>query len=137
MRWVQDGPRFRFPNPSPLVEEQSMRRALRVKLSVVVVTALVAATSSAAHAGRSLLLPLHTRVTFSGQTLGSFPSLHATGRVFATARWNQGARYVVAAPSTDSSGRWSVTFRPSHRGGYTFRILTPDGGVFGYTFIVR
>jgi hypothetical protein len=59
------------------------------------------------------------------------------GHVFATARWNNGARYVVAVPATDSSGRWKVTFNPSHRGLYTLRIRTPDSGVLEYVFAVR
>jgi hypothetical protein len=80
---------------------------------------------------------LHTRVTLSGQTLGSRPGLHVRGHVFATARWNDGTRYVVAAPVTDSSGRWRVTFHPSHRGLYTLRILTPDGGLLEYAFRVH
>jgi hypothetical protein len=82
-------------------------------------------------------LPLHTRVAFSGQTLGSRPGQHVTGHVFATARWNHGARYVVATPATDAVGQWRVTFHPSHRGFYTLRILTPDAGVLEYAFIVH
>ena len=54
--------------------------------------------------GEALSLPFHTRVTLSGQTLGSRPGQHATGHVFATARWNDGARYVVAVPPPTRSG---------------------------------
>jgi hypothetical protein len=34
-------------------------------------------------------------------------------------------------------GRWRVTFRPSHRGFYQLRILTPDAAVFQYAFSVH
>jgi len=44
---------------------------------------------------------------------------------------------VVATPLTDQSGRWRVTFHPSHRGLYTLRILTPDAGLFQYAFTVH
>ena len=114
-----------------------MRRVLKVGCFVAVLIALVVVSPSAAQTRRSLSLPLHTRVTLSGQTLGSRPGQHAKGHVFATARWNHGARYVVAAPATDAVGRWRVTFHPSHRGFYTLRILTPDGGVLEYAFIVH
>jgi hypothetical protein len=114
-----------------------MRRVLTVGFSLVVLTALVAATPAVARAKRSLSLPFHTSVTLSGRTLGSHPGEHVTGHVFASARWNRGARYVVAAPATDPSGRWKITFHPSHRGDYTLRILTPDAAVFEYTFVVR
>ena len=114
-----------------------MRRVIAVNCLVLVIVALVAGMSTANHASRGLPLPLHTRVTLSGQTLGSHPARHETGRVFATARWKSGAQYVVATPTTDSSGRWAIHFRPSHRGPYTLRILTPDGGVLDYAFLVR
>ena len=44
---------------------------------------------------------------------------------------------MVAVPTTDSDGRWKVTFHPSHRGFYTLRILTPDAGLVEYAFIVH
>lgn len=117
-----------------------MRRALLVNCLAVVLVAVVGvvlATSSADQPRRSLFLPFHSRVTLSGVTLGSHPGQHVKGHVFATARWNGGARYVVAVPATDASGRWRVTFHPSHRGFYSLRILTPDSGVFEYAFAVR
>jgi hypothetical protein len=114
-----------------------MQRVLTLGCFVAVLIALVVVSPSAAQTRRSLSLPLHTRVTLSGQTLGSRPGQHANGHVFATARWNHGARYVVATPATDVFGRWRVTFHPSHRGFYTLRILTPDGGVLEYAFVVH
>jgi hypothetical protein len=117
-----------------------MRRALIVNCLAVVLVAVIGvvlATSSSDRPRRSLFLPMHTRVTLSGQTLGSRPGQHMKGHVFATARWNNGAPYVVAVPATDASGRWRVTFHPSHRGFYTLRILTPDAGTFEYAFVVR
>lgn len=114
-----------------------MRRILIANCLVGLLIYVVAASPSADRARRSLWLPLHTRVTLSGQTLGSRPGQHKKGHVFATARWNDGARYVVATPLTDPAGRWKVTFHPSHRGFYTLRILSPDGGVLEYAFVVR
>jgi hypothetical protein len=105
--------------------------------SLLVVVALVSASAAAGRARRTLWLPFHTRVTLTGQTLGSHTGQHATGRVYATAQWNGGARYVVATPATDPSGHWTVRFHPSHRGDYALRILTPDGAVFDYRFVVR
>ena len=86
---------------------------------------------------KSLSLPFHTRVTLTGQTLGSRTGQHAKGHVFATAQWNHGERYVVAVPLTDSAGRWRVTFHPSHRGLYSLQIVTPDAGLLQYAFDVR
>jgi len=114
-----------------------MRRAIAVNCVVLALVAAVAGISTATHASRGLPLPLHTRVTLAGQTLGSTPGQHARGHVFATARWNRGARYVVATPATDASGRWRITFHPSHRGDYTLRILTPDSAVLEYAFVVH
>jgi len=116
-----------------------MRRVLLVNclaVGLVAVVGVVLATSSSHRARRSLFLPFHTRVTLSGQTLGSRAGQHRKGHVFATARWNDGSRYVVATPRTDSSGRWHVVFHPSHRGFYTLRILTPDAAVLEYAFTV-
>jgi hypothetical protein len=113
-----------------------MRRAFIVT-RVLAVVAVLAAVAPAGSERRSLSLPLHTRVTLSGQTLGSRPGHHVAGHVYATARWNGGSRYVVATPATDSAGRWRIGFRPSHRGDYTLRILTPDGGLLEYAFVVR
>jgi hypothetical protein len=110
-----------------------MRRVLIVSSLV----ALLAAAPASAKARRSLSLPFHTRVTLTGQTLGSRPGHHALGRVYATARWNRGARYVVGVPATDSAGNWRVTFLPSHRGFYDLRVLTPDGARLEYAFRVH
>ena len=114
-----------------------MRRILRASGLVALLLSLVAVPPSAALARRSLTLSLHTSVTISGNTLGPRPGHPARGHVFATARWNHGPRYVVAAPATDALGRWKVTFHPSNRGFYTLRILTPDAGVLEYAFTVR
>jgi hypothetical protein len=124
-------------SPSGLGKNRTMRRAFAVNCVVLALVALVAGISTANHASRGLPLPLHTRVALTGQTLGSRPGQPATGRVFATAQWNAGPRYVVAVPSTDSSGRWRIAFHPSHRGRYTLRILTPDSGLLEYRFLVR
>jgi hypothetical protein len=113
-----------------------MRRVLRVGCFAAVLISLVVVSPSAARTQRSFSLPLHARVTLSGQTLGS-RGQHVKGHVFATARWSHGARYVVATPPTDAFGRWRVTFHPSHHGFYTLRILTPDGGVLQYAFVVH
>ena len=116
-----------------------MRRVITVNGLAVLLTLLAVAVAapSVERTPKSLPLPLHTRVTLTGQTLGSAPGRHVRGHVFATARWNQGTRYVVATPVTDASGRWRVTFHPSHRGLYKLRILTPDAGVLDYAFTVR
>lgn len=116
-----------------------MRRVITANGLAVVLTLIGVAVAAPAveRTSRSLPLPLHTRVTLTGQTLGSRPGQHVKGHVFATARWDQGARYVVAAPLTDSLGRWRVSFRPSHRGSYKLRILTPDAAVLEYAFTVR
>jgi hypothetical protein len=116
-----------------------MRRTIAVNCFAVVsiLLAVAVAAPSIDRAPKSLPLPLHTRVTLTGQTLGSLPGHHVKGRVFATARWNQGPKYAVATPRTDSLGRWRVTFHPSHRGFYQLRILTPDSAVFQYAFSVR
>jgi hypothetical protein len=114
-----------------------VRRILAANCLVGLVIFVVTAAPSADRARRALSLPFHTRVTLSGQTLGSRPGQHVTGHVFATARWNDGRRYVVAVPTTDSVGQWHVTFHPSHRGFYTLRILTPDAGLVEYAFIVH
>jgi hypothetical protein len=116
-----------------------MRRTISVNsLAVVLILIAVAvAAPSIDRAPKSLPLPFHTSVTLTGQTLGSLPGHHVKGRVFATARWNQGVRYVVATPRTDALGRWSVRFHPSHRGFYKLRILTPDSAVLQYAFSVH
>ena len=116
-----------------------MRRVVTVNcVAVALILILMAvAAPSADRAPKSLPLPFHTRVTLTGETLGSLPGHHRRGHVFATARWNNGTRYVVATPRTDSMGRWQVTFRPSHRGFYQLRILTPDAAVFQYAFSVH
>ncbi|HEU5371599.1 MAG TPA: hypothetical protein VFU51_04350 [Gaiellaceae bacterium] len=116
-----------------------MRRVVTVNCLalLLVLIAVAVAAPSIERARKSLPLPFHTRVTLTGQTLGSRPGQHVRGHVFATARWNDGARYVVATPLTDQSGRWRVTFHPSHRGLYTLRILTPDAGLFQYAFTVH
>jgi hypothetical protein len=116
-----------------------MRRTVTVNCLAVILILIAVAVAAPAieRTGRSLPLPLHTRVTLTGQTLGSRPGQHVKGHVFATARWNNGGRYVVATPSTDPSGRWRMSFHPSHRGSYTLRILTPDGGLLQYAFDVR
>jgi hypothetical protein len=113
-----------------------MQRVLGVGCFVTVLVSLVVVPPSAARSRRSFSLPFHALVTLSGQTLGS-RGQHVKGHVFATARWNHGARYVVATPATDAFGRWRVTFHPSHRGFYTLRILTPDGGVLEYAFVIH
>jgi hypothetical protein len=116
-----------------------MRRVITANGFAVVLILITVAVAAPAveRTSRTLPLPLHTRVTLTGQTLGSRPGLHMKGHVFATARWNQGGRYVVATPVTDSLGRWHVSFRPSHRGFYALRILTPDAAVLDYAFTVR
>jgi len=116
-----------------------MRRAIVVNCLAVALVGLIGvviASSSADRPRRGLLLPFHTRVTLSGQTLGVRPGQHMKGHVFATAQWNSGTRYVVATPATDAAGRWHVAFHPSHRGFYTLRIRTPDNGVLEYAFVV-
>lgn len=116
-----------------------MRRVLTVNVLglLVVLVAVAVAAPSVARSPKGLPLPLHTRVTLTGQTLGSRPGRHVTGHVFATARWNHGARYTVATPITDAAGRWRVSFHPSHQGFYRLRILTPDNGLLEYAFDVR
>lgn len=116
-----------------------MRRVISVNCVAILLILMVAAVGApAVEPSRSgLFLPVHSRITLSGQTLGSRPGHHMKGHVFATAHWNDGARYVVATPRTDSLGRWQVTFSPSHRGLYKLRILTPDAAVLEYTFDVR
>jgi hypothetical protein len=116
-----------------------MRRVVLVNCLAVALIAVIGVVvgASSTDSARSLPLPLHTKVTLSGQTLGSRPGQHVKGHVFATAQWNHGARYVVATPRTDQAGRWRVHFRPSHRGFYELRILTPDGGELQYAFVVH
>jgi hypothetical protein len=116
-----------------------MRRVITANgLAVLLILIAVAVAAPAVErTNRSLPLPLHTRVTLTGQTLGSRPGHHVRGHVFATARWNHGGKYVVATPLTDSLGRWRVSFLPSHRGFYKLRILTPDAAVLDYAFTVR
>jgi hypothetical protein len=116
-----------------------MRRVITVNCIalLVILTAMAVTAPSADRAPDGLLLPLHTRVTLTGQTLGSHPGQHMKGHVFATARWNEGASYVVATPTTDVLGRWQVTFRPSHLGFYSLRIRTPDSAALEYAFTVR
>jgi len=116
-----------------------MRRVVTVNcVAIALVLILMAvAAPSADRATKSLPLPFHTSVTLTGETLGSLPGRHRTGHVFATARWNDGTRYVVGTPSTDSLGHWRVRFHPSHRGYYQLRILTPDAAVFQYAFTVH
>jgi hypothetical protein len=117
-----------------------MRRVLLANclaLALVGIAGVVLATSSSDRPRPGLIVPFHTRVTLTGQTLGSRHGQHMKGHVFASARWDDGARYVVGVPATDSSGRWRVTFHPSHRGFYTLRIRTPDSGVLEYAFVVR
>jgi hypothetical protein len=116
-----------------------MRRVITANVLAVVLILITVAVAAPAveRTSRSLPLPFHTRVTLTGQTLGSRPGQHAKGHVFATAQWNQGGRYVVATPLTDALGRWRVSFRPSHRGFYRLRILTPDAAAFDYAFTVR
>ena len=102
----------------------------------VVVVLVAAATAGSASAAGPTRLPLHGTVTFSGQTLGPKPTAHTTGRVFASARWQDGAVYVLSRRLTDAKGRWAVRFHPSKLGRYTVRIRTPDGASFKYVFIV-
>src|SRR5690348_15348145 len=115
-----------------------MRRVITVNgLAVFLILVVVGVAAPSVERGpKTLPLPLHTRVTLTGQTLGSHAGQHVRGHVFATARWNNGGRYVLATPRTDALGRWRVTFHPSHRGLYTLRILTPDAGVLDYAFTV-
>jgi hypothetical protein len=116
-----------------------MRRVLTVNGLAVALTLIVVAVAapSLERTSKTLPLPFHSHVTLTGQTLGSRAGEHATGHVFATARWNHGAQYVVATPLTDSLGQWRVRFRPSHRGLYQLRLLTPDAAVLEYSFSVR
>lgn len=116
-----------------------MRRVLTVNgLAVVLILIVVGvAAPSVERMSNTLPLPFHTRVTLTGQTLGSHPGQHVKGHIFATASWEQGSRYVVATPRTDSLGRWRVTFHPSHRGVYDLRIRTPDSALLEYAFNVR
>lgn len=116
-----------------------MRRVIAANtLAVALILMVVAvAAPSLERPSKSLPLPLHTKVTLSGQTVGSLPGRHAKGRVFATARWNRGPLYVVATPRTDALGQWRLTFNPSHRGLYKLRILTPDRAVLEYSFDVH
>jgi hypothetical protein len=116
-----------------------MRRIFTVNglaLGLILVVVGVAAPS-VERMSNTLPLPFHTRVTLTGQTLGSNPGQHMKGHIFATASWNQGGRYVVATPQTDSLGRWRVMFHPSHRGVYDLRIRTPDSALLEYAFNVR
>lgn len=116
-----------------------MRRVIAANtLALLLILVVVAvAAPSLDRTPKSLPLPVHSRVTLTGQTLGSRPGQHRKGHVFATAQWNSGARYVVATPRTDSQGQWRVTFQPSHRGYYNLRVLTPDSAVLQYTFNVH
>ena len=116
-----------------------MRRVIAVNCLAVVCILIVVgvAAPSIERTAKSLALPFHTRVTLTGQTLGSSPGQHMKGHVFATAQWNDGARYVVATPRTDSLGRWRLTFKPSHRGFYNLRIVAPDSSMLEYAFNVR
>src|SRR5690348_18487531 len=106
-----------------------MRRVVLVNCLAVALIAVIGVVvgASSTDPGRSLPLPLHTKVTLSGTTLGSGPGQHVKGHVFATAQWNHGARYVVATPRTDRAGQWRADFRPSHRGFHGLPILPPDG----------
>src|SRR4051794_277371 len=116
-----------------------MRRVVSINCVAVVLIlmAVAVAAPSGAPTRPALSLPLHTRVTLTGETLGSRPGEHMKGHIYATAEWNKGTRYVVATPSTDARGRWRVTFHPSHRGLYELRILTPDSAVLEYSFAVH
>jgi|tagenome__1003787_1003787.scaffolds.fasta_scaffold18154264_1 hypothetical protein len=116
-----------------------MRRIVAVNslALVLVLIGVGVAAPAIERSPKSLPLPFHTRVTVTGQTLGSLPGRHMQGHVFATAQWNHGASYVVATPRTDSLGRWRVSFHPSHRGLYKLRITTPDSAVIEYAFTVR
>lgn len=109
---------------------------MRRVLCLGVVLFFVATATGTALAASPTRLPLHGTVTFSGQTLGPKPTAHTTGRVFASARWNDSAVYVLSRRLTDAKGRWAVRFHPSKLGRYTVRIRTPDGASFKYVFIV-
>ena len=110
-----------------------MRRAFSLGFVVLLIAAVSAGTASAA---KPIRLPLHTRVLFSGQTLGSGSAAHTTGAVVATASWKGRPVYVFASPRTDAAGRWSVKFHPSYLGRYTVRILPPGGATSKYVFTV-
>jgi hypothetical protein len=84
-------------------------------------------------------LDLGGYLVFSGQT-GSGSSREgprrAAGRVFVTATWNAHPRYTVAAPLTDGAGRYRFVFKPTRRGTYRLRVVTPDKAVRDYQVFV-
>ncbi len=107
-----------------------------LRLIAVLCTAVFFATSSTGARAATVRLHLGDKAVFSGRTAtkrGTGSSTRATGRVYVTATWNGHARYVVAVPRTDRMGRYRAAFRPSHRGTYHVRILTPDTYVTDYT----
>lgn len=133
---IQETRAAAFNPGARLGKNQMMRLAFVLTRSLAVLAALVV-VAPAGSGAQALSLPLHTRITLSGQTLGSRAGQHMSGHVYATARWNGGARYVVAVPATDSAGHWRIGFRPSHRGDYSLQVLTPDGGLLQYAFVVH
>ena len=75
---------------------------------VVILIAVAVAAPSLERPRKGLLLPFHTRVMLTGQTLGSRPGRPMMGHVFATARWNDGPQYVVATPSSSRTTNFTV-----------------------------
>jgi hypothetical protein len=105
---------------------------------LVAAAALVSATvlASVALGGGLTTIKLGDAFTVNGQT-SSAPGtrVRATGSFVASARRGAGAWYLVKKGRTDAQGHFTATIRPSLRGTYTFRLLTPDKRVI--TFLLR
>jgi hypothetical protein len=87
-------------------------------------TSVLASPALGAHV---TTLELGSTLTVSGQT-SSAPGtrVRATGTFIATARRGNGPWYLVKKGRTDASGHFKATIKPSMRGSYTFRLVTPD-----------
>jgi hypothetical protein len=110
-----------------------MRRAV----ALLAACALAAVAAGPVLAARTVRLHLGDDVELTGRSGARAGAKHrALGFVFITASWNGHRRYVVATPHTDRDGRFTARFKPSHRGRYAVRILTPDGTLTRVLFLV-
>jgi hypothetical protein len=110
---------------------------MRWPAALLAACALAVMTAGPALAARTVRLHLGDDVVLAGRSgARAGAKQRARGFVFITASWNGHRRYVVATPRTGRDGRFSARFKPSHRGRYAVRILTPDGTLTRVLFLV-
>jgi hypothetical protein len=108
-----------------------LRRALVLGSLLIASIAAGSASSATTLNLPNTTMPLGAVYTITGQTGSAAGSggRRATGRVILTGRLNDGPWQFVRKTMTRSDGTFRLTVKPTRRGRFELRLVTPDGRV--------